>query len=176
MGDPALGVTELLQKYSTMRAMRLRAKTHPEEAPKAQMAALARRFPGALREIDQLPMHEIEFRIEVLQRARDDGASMPPWGELQWGYHSTMRASLRIKRLVAACADPATAMDRAKSGYRAEPGDPSLEQLGGAQAAWTIRRPPQGRLHPWVLSLVAERYRVDPGTVETALFGLHAPP
>ena len=66
----------LRDKYEQMlrlRQLHARAKTEPdfvEPDPRPVMAALARLYPGALREIDELPVELITARIEELTAHR----------------------------------------------------------------------------------------------------------
>ena len=68
----------LRDKYEQMlclRQLHARAKQDPEFVepdPRSAMAALARDYPGALREIDELPIEDIERRIAELAAAELD--------------------------------------------------------------------------------------------------------
>src|SRR5690348_5331934 len=54
---------KLVVKYTEMRRLRILALEAPHADPRAEMAALAAQFPGALREIDELPLEEIDVRL-----------------------------------------------------------------------------------------------------------------
>jgi len=89
----------LIDKYRRMREMRAdHARGGDDEAP-ARMRALAADFPGALREIDRLPMATIEARLDALDAARAGGA-VPGWAPPLAAFHGWMRALLRLKRVV----------------------------------------------------------------------------
>lgn len=63
------------------------------------MRALASRFPGALREIDELPEAELDARIDHLV-AVETGAEPAPWIEASWRYHRALSARLAAGRRV----------------------------------------------------------------------------
>lgn len=58
---------DLARKYRALLALRLRAAASPELS---ELRALAAEFPGALRELDELPRAELERRIEELDAGR----------------------------------------------------------------------------------------------------------
>jgi hypothetical protein len=83
-----------------MRAMRL-AHSAGEEEPadvRARMADLATRFPGALREIDELELAEIDRRIARLAEVLDGTVSVEPWMEAIALFHRFARGALCVKR------------------------------------------------------------------------------
>ena len=120
------------------------------------MAALAHRFPGALRELDELPMDQIEARLHALERLNErmhaasphtaaalrSGASAPEWVRLQISYHGCMRAVLRIKRLAGTC-DAAALLARLPSEYVPGADEPPLASFDRA-ALEAILRPAAG--------------------------------
>lgn len=75
----------------------LRVTKH-EVAPRDELRALAREFPGALRELDQRSLGAIKRRIGVLRLAAR-GARRPPWWAEVWVmYHARVRKLLEEKR------------------------------------------------------------------------------
>ncbi len=83
-------------KYTQLEALR-RARERGEPIPeRAYFKALAERFPGALRELDTLPMHVIEERIVQLRQTLG-GESVAPWMAWVAAYHRLMRVALWIK-------------------------------------------------------------------------------
>lgn len=58
---------QLEGKYRELLDLRVRASSAPD---RARLRALAAQFPGALRELDELPRHEIERRIDELAHRR----------------------------------------------------------------------------------------------------------
>jgi len=87
---------DLRAKYEEMRALRLTDDGSYD--PRERMAALASRFPGALREIDTLPLDEIEARIEALTRAERDPSHAARWMTAQSRFHALTREALRARR------------------------------------------------------------------------------
>jgi hypothetical protein len=84
---------ELHAKYTEMLRLRLAHQEDDEPDPRRDMAKLASRFPGALREIDELPLDVIEARIEALSAGR-----VEPWMEPVAMFHRLTRGALCAKR------------------------------------------------------------------------------
>ena len=149
----------------------LRAQGRALIAPRAQLSALANEFPGALRELDQLPIDCIEQRLEAIERALARTSPVERWMELQSGYHGFMRATLRIRRL--SRGRPLAVLDAqcelAELPYQPAEDEPPAQRFSAEDLA-TIRRPPAGRLNPWVLAQVAHDWGVTPELVRKALF------
>jgi hypothetical protein len=183
----AMGVTlemiaVLREKYREIKRLRTVDAEHVARGqahdPKREMAALARRFPGALRELDELPLAVIEARLAQLDEAIESH-SVPEWAALQVAYHGTYRFALRIKRRAArkgALDDDALEHVIARLlaaapelAAHAELDEPRLEELDAATLR-EILRPAGGRLHGWVLAQVAARAGVPAEAVAAALF------
>jgi hypothetical protein len=137
------------------------------------MRALARTFPGALRELDELPLEVIEARLRALEAALAAGPPFAQWIALQVDYHAWMRAALRVKRV-----SRGRGGDGLESVLRdlaalpaATPEDVGpLEPALDRSAVAVILEPPGGRLGPWVMAEVGRRAGVDAETVRRALF------
>jgi hypothetical protein len=164
-------LSALRLKYQTIRELRLQADADATIAPRAELAALAHAFPGALRELDRLPMASLEARLCALDLALCDAAEPEPWMWLQSGYHGFMRAVLRIRRL--SRGRPKLIVDAASElaalAYEPADDEPPAQRFGVAELS-AIRRPPGGRLNPWVLAQVAHDHGVTPELVRAALF------
>jgi len=89
-------LSHLARKYDTLADLRKRREDGGGVAPRGELLALAREFPGALRELDTLPRAEIERRRAEI-RAALSGGSPAPWMTWLIAYHATMRAALFIK-------------------------------------------------------------------------------
>lgn len=87
---------DLRAKYEEMLA--LRRTDDGSYDPRERMAALAARFPGALREIDTLPLDEIERRIEALTHAERDPSRASKWMLAQHRFHALTRTALEARR------------------------------------------------------------------------------
>lgn len=161
----------LRDKYAEMLRMRREdLETGGAHDPKHDMRALAKRFPGALREIDELPLEEIESRVAALDEVVAGRAEPPEWARYFLAYHGWMRAVLRIKRLCLDCADAEAALERARSTYDPEPDEPSRERLCQPELIAAIVRPAGGRLNPWIFERIALAHGVAPAHVRDTLF------
>jgi hypothetical protein len=89
----------LARKYRTLSELR-RATFQLTSFDERRLARqLAREFPGALRELDIMPLAEIERRADALAAAARGGPA-EAWMEWMVAYHRTMRAALAIQRLL----------------------------------------------------------------------------
>jgi len=159
----------LCDKYQALHALRV---TRHAIAPRAELAALAAAYPGALRELDRLPLPLIERRLASLRAVASGAAEMQRWMTLQSAYHGFMRAALRLRRALLSAGersfvDPAACL--ARIAYVAAADEPAPERWD-ALALATIVSPPGGRLNPWVLAQVASACAVQPADIERALF------
>lgn len=161
----------LRDKYREIKRLRDEHAAGSEVEPRAAMAELARRFPGALRELDELPMRDIEQRLAALESAIAARTEAPAWASLQIAYHGWMRAALRVKRLAAGrrAAHAEAVLRELSHCYEPQRDEPPLECIDGAVLA-AILEPRQGRLNLWVFARVAQEHGVDPETVRRALF------
>lgn len=97
-------LTSLREKYErllTLRELHDRAKTDAafeEPDPRSEMTALARTWPGALRELDELPIETIRARIVALDRALRDAHRTERWMIAQDAFHRLARGALAAKR------------------------------------------------------------------------------
>ncbi|CAN5805714.1 hypothetical protein BH09MYX1_BH09MYX1_49230 [soil metagenome] len=85
----------LLAKYEAIRALRAEASA---TSPVARLQALSTQFPGALRELDTLPIAEIERRIELLHVTAASSDAPPSWIAGMHFFHVELGALLRAKR------------------------------------------------------------------------------
>ena len=174
-------IAVLREKYREIKRLRTVDAEHVAHGrahdPKPEMAALARRFPGALRELDELPMAEVDARLAELDAALA-AQRVPEWAALQVAYHGTYRFALRIKRRAArkgALDDSALrhAIERllalTEGELASEPDEPRIADFDAATLR-AIVRPAGGRLQPWVFAHVARTLGVEPDAVSAALF------
>ena len=89
---------DLRAKYVEMLRLRVEDEASGAPDPRGAMADLARRFPGALREIDELPLEEIRARADALHAAAADGAKAEPWMAAMVLFHALTRGALAVKR------------------------------------------------------------------------------
>lgn len=174
VSDAAIAV--LRDKYLELQRLRVEHDAGESEDPRPRMRALSARFPGALRELDELPMEQIEQRLATLHAVLEHAQPAPEWIGLQLAYHGWMRAALCVKRIAAgrdAVSADAVLAELAAS-YRSDPHEPSIDAIDRA-AIVSILDPVDGRLNPWVYARVAREYGVEPEAVSRALF-LREPP
>jgi hypothetical protein len=159
---------QLRSKYGEMLSMRLAHDSGVETAARARerMAELASRFPGALREIDDLELGVIRDRIARLDAALRGEAAVERWMEAVGLFHALARGALRAKRWLAGrkTVDPATALEYESDVALAldDPAGPAdAEGPFAADAlAWAgelahIASPPRGRIMDLVFARIA---------------------
>jgi hypothetical protein len=159
----------LRNKYREIKRLRDEHTGGSETDPRSCLRALAERFPGALRELDELPMQVIEARLSELERALDGELPAPAWAPLQLAFHGSLRAALRIKRLARGASDRVRLLAELRARYQPEPFEPSLEALGEAGLT-AILSPPDGRLSRWALGFAAASEGVSERAIVEALF------
>ncbi len=148
----AARMQRLVAKYEEILRLRRAGPTESAAQARPALRALAREFPGALRELDALPEAEIEARIAALQAVASGGAEAP-WMRVLESYHRHFRGALELKRALAAG---------------------SLESLDEGAASWLpqramVHRPPGGRLAPMVIGRIAEELGMPAAHVAAAL-------
>jgi hypothetical protein len=145
--------------------------------PRPAMATLARAFPGALREIDRIPMAELERRLAWLERlqAGEPTDTPEPWALLGFRYHALLRGALAAKRwlagrrsvdgeLVARFREEIVALDHGE------------DALLWAEDLPRLAAPPAGRLLALVLGRLSLESGYPPAQLRTLLFAFDAPP
>lgn len=158
----------LREKYLEMRSLREEHARGEERDPQARLRVLATRFPGALREIDELPMAVIDGRLAELDAVERGELALPEWARAQLGYHGWMRAAIAVRRAAGRDRD----RDRARAwiALRYQPGehDPSVGALTAQLDA--VLRPPGGRLNRWLFALLAAELGTHSVVVEALVF------
>lgn len=172
-----LGAPELLRlaaKYQALGDLR-RARARGEPIPDRQVfRALAAEFPGALHELDHLPLAEIDRRLLELTAAASGGGTMATmatvatmdWMAWMWSYHALMRAALYVKLRVSR-ARPAPDEEAAALARRAAAHAGIAVDVGFVRA---VEAPPGGRLRRVVMARLAARFGVPEATLREALF------
>lgn len=87
-------VRPLRAKYAEMLALRRAHDAGEAGDPTPRLRALAARFPGALRELDELPMQELERRVAYLEAACVGAVGAEPWAPLLHRYHELLTIEL----------------------------------------------------------------------------------
>ena len=163
---------QLRDKYREMLAMRLEhdSGNEDEAAARARMAALARRFPGALREIDDLELGVIRDRIAGLDAALRGECAVEPWMDAMALFHALARGALRAKTWLAGRKTVDAAIASAYERYATD-----LATSGDA-LAWTddlaqVATPPRGRLMDLVFARVAASLGTSEHEARRLVFG-----
>jgi hypothetical protein len=164
---------ELLAKYAQMLAMRVRHAGGNEDAGEARtrMAELASRFPGALREIDDLELAEIRQRIRLLDDVLHQHLEIQPWMEAMALFHAMARGALCAKRWLGGRKRIDAAVEEAFA--RGLPLFPFPEEA----RAWSgdlarIASPPRGRVTDLVFARLAESLGVSEVAARRLVFGV----
>jgi len=137
---------------------------------RARMATLARQFPGALREIDDLELDEIHRRIERLDAILHGSGEPDAWMEAVGAFHALARGALAVKRWldgrkkVDATVEAAFAADLRRALL-------PEEVRGWASDLARIAAPPGGRVTDLVLARVADQLGITPREVRRLIFG-----
>lgn len=149
--------TDLRRKYDLLVALREGAQSGARET----LRALAAEFPGALRELDALPLDALLSR-----RAALDESPPPPWVAWIAAYHGLMRVTLALKRAVPARGDMVGARVTAMAAVASGAWGATLDEA----FVRAVQRPPRGRLGPLVFDALGARFGVAPEVIWQALF------
>jgi hypothetical protein len=129
------------------------------------MTVLSRTWPGALRELDELPLDEIRSRIVALDRALADAARIERWMVAQDAFHRLARGALAAKRWLGKrkriTADLRAAFDE---------GAPHEARAWGDSLA-EVASPPRGRLMDLVYARVASELETSAADARRLVFG-----
>ena len=156
----------LREKYEEM----LRLRLEPEGGdPRRAMAALASRFPGALREIDELPLDAITSRVGEL-RASEAGAPAARWMEATHVFHALTRGALCAKRWLAGRKE---IDDEVRAAFDREA---SALCWGDDARDWRadlprLASPPRGRVTDLVYERMSDRLGITVAEAKLLVFG-----
>jgi len=146
------------------------------------MARLAARYPGALRELDALPLDVIEQRIRALEEATTTG-SPTRWMIAQLVFHRFSRGALAAKRWLSVhhpsprgahpngwhATHRAEAAEAVREAFLAAALGAEAEQF--ADALEVVAAPPRGRLMDLVHARVAAALSVTEAEARALVFG-----
>lgn len=174
-------LADLATKYASMlrlrRAQDVDVEAGREHRPvRDDLRALSSRYPGALAEIDRLPLGVLESRLAEVEALRDrDDASvdaLPTWVRGWIGVHRGLRGALAIKEWLRGRrtldADTRAALDAALAAMRH-----ADEARAWADAFDVIAAPPRGRLVDVVLDRVARELALERETLRALLWPPH---
>jgi hypothetical protein len=152
--DEARAVASLTEKYDRIAALRADYDRTGGVVDRAAVAALAQRWPGAVRELDTLAPAVLSARREALRAAGTGEGAVPAWAVAHDAWHRVMVAALWVKAQVRRDAVDDGARDAAlAAGATARAG----VALGEGFVA-AVRRPPGGRLAAVVTAVVARHH------------------
>jgi hypothetical protein len=164
---------DLHAKYAEMLAMRVEHARGTEDVDevRGRMAALATRFPGALRELDDLELGEIRRRLVALDEVLHGGRDGEPWMEAVALFHAMTRGALCAKRWLAGRKHVDARTRRAYAD--AVGGLPFPEDA----RAWVndlarIASPPRGRVSDAVLARLALELGTSERAAKRLVFGV----
>jgi hypothetical protein len=130
----------------------------PDSSTREELRGLARRWPGALRELDSLDTDEIDRRARACAAvAAGDAAAEEPWMAPMARYHGLMRAALALRR----GADPAE--------LRGDEGDEDATALP-PEFVRAVAAPGHGRLNVAVFAQLAAELGQPARALWDALF------
>jgi hypothetical protein len=175
---------ELRAKYAEMLAMRLEHDRRRAQAPHAEanfsrareetprLARLAARYPGALREMDDLELDEIRRRIAALERAIRDECAVEPWMAAIVRFHILGRGALCAKRWLRGQKEVDVGTARAFEAALASGTLLNAEEASHWASELTgVARPPGGKLSYLILSRVAQELGISRGEARFLVFG-----
>lgn len=153
-------LTALLGKYVEIKRLR-----EEESAidPARAMRALSAAFPGALRELDSLPIEIIDSRIASLERAIESD-SPELWMRALDRYHAWLRLALQMRREV-----PERTVGSARAWLTRCQDEPAMRVDDALLQALLF--PPRGRLNRVVLAHVAADLDTTSAWLESLLSG-----
>lgn len=160
-------------KYATMLAMRVahHAQQETDEVVRAAMAELAWRFPGALRELDDLELHEIRRRVAALDHVLRGEREVEPWMEAVALFHALTRGALCAKRWLAGRKRVDAALRRAFA-VQVEALDFPEEARAWADELERIASPPRGRVLDVVFARLARTLGGSEREARRLVFGV----
>jgi hypothetical protein len=155
----------LARKYRALSELRRAQYQMTFAEVRGPLRELSREFPGSLRELDSLPLEEIEHKGELLEQAAR-GARLEPWMTWMHAYHLTMRAALAVKlklagrRLISETLALQIAGEvSTEVGYRCD-----------LDFVLAVARPPDGRINPVVFRRLGVMFDAEPESLVHALF------
>lgn len=162
MARKGCSLADLARKYGELLGLR-----HGRVAfDVVALRRLSSEFPGALRELDALPLAELELRLGKVERAGQETWALEPWIEWMLAYHDTMRLALDVRARLLGQRQPSPTQVEA-----------TLGALGGrcdAAFVHAVMNPPRGRLNVLVFAQLGARFGRAPHEIEGRLFRAEA--
>jgi hypothetical protein len=165
-----VNITDLARKYEILVALRERHDRGEGIASRSELHALAREFPGALREIDRTPMEVLRQRLQQTQDVVHARCSEPPWMGAMVSWHTHMAAALFVKKQLRGEKKPTNTSSLALcTSVRTRYGVTlSVQDIA------SIAAPPDGRVAALVWKWESSRFHTDEPTLRSLIFpGAH---
>ena len=164
-------IDDLRSKYEEILRLRIAHASPSEPDPRRDMAKLASRYPGALREIDELSLDDVRGRLRALNVAADDPANVSTWMIATARFHELARGALCAKRWLAGrkSVDDVT---RAAFVVDAATLVWPVEARDWAADLHRIAAPPGGRVTELVYERIARDLGVTPTDARALVFGV----
>jgi hypothetical protein len=165
----------LREKYVEILAMRLLEEVATPSAEhranvRARMSTLAARFPGALRELDDLAISEIRRRINTLDAVAAGTGAVEPWMEAIALFHRLARGALWAKRWLRGRKSVNASLEAAYV-VDALSVDSACDALAWRTELAAIARPPEGRMMRLVFARIGEALNLSELQARRAAFG-----
>ena len=156
-------------KYAEMLRLRSARDACDKACPRRDLAALASRFPGSLREIDELPLAEIRERMRALADALRDPAREAPWMTAVAMFHELTRGALCAKRWLAG---RKTIVAATRASFEADAAALTYAEdaLAWANELSRVANPPRGRVTELVYARIAVALSVTDEEARTLVF------
>jgi hypothetical protein len=147
----------LAEKYERLLALRRERDRGTAPPDRSVFRALAARFPGCLRELELLPLDELEQRASACRRAERGGAP-PDWARWMHEFHALLRCAheLRGQRGRKRHRDDASST-RGRAADLAGRHDVDVDDA----VLERLLDPPDGRTVDVALSVIATRHGAD---------------
>ncbi|HEX9296806.1 MAG TPA: hypothetical protein VF881_13270 [Polyangiaceae bacterium] len=155
----------LARKYEVLARIRRDRDEGRGLAARSELRALAREFPGALRELDTLRRDEIDRRAGALVQAAG-AAPVEPWMEWMIAYHGVMRAALDVKAQLARSGEWSPAVVHSVAAVASRRSGFSVDD----DFVRAVASPPDGRLNVVVFQRLGPMFGVAPDTIWETLF------
>jgi hypothetical protein len=165
-------LVELKDKYAELRRLREEDARGERGDVRPRLSLLAARFPGALRELDDLPPAMLTRRIDALSAALLDAARIESWMIATTMFHELARGALAAKRWLSGRLDPRV-VDAATREAFANASLPFPDEA----RAWIdhldrLARPPRGKISEAVFERVGEALGMSSIDARELVFGI----
>ena len=171
MGRTPETFADLRRKYAEMLAMRLAHAQGEDHDARERMVKLADRFPGALRELDELELEEIRRRIDALDEVLSARSDPAPWMEAIALFHAFERGVLCAKGWLSGRKRVTVEHEQAFAAALKTMRWPEDARAWQGRLA-QIARPPHGRLSELVYARIAESLGTSAREARRLVFGV----